>query len=55
MNFFLWTMVAVFVIGILGKAFMLLTQDRVRNLGLLPFDILIDVGLLVWAVHLLSH
>jgi hypothetical protein len=52
-NAFLWTMVAVFVIGILGKATILLTQDTTRNLGLIPFDILCELGLLVWAVYLL--
>ena len=54
MNAFLWTMVVVFGVGILGKACMLHQQDRVRNLALLPWDIAIEVGLLAWAVYLIK-
>lgn len=54
MNGFLWTMIAVFAIGILGKACFLYTQDTHRDLAYLPFDILIDAGLLAWAVWLLK-
>lgn len=54
MTAFLWTMIAVFVLGILGKTCWLLTQDRVRNLALVPWDILVELGLLVWAVWLVA-
>lgn len=53
MKGFLWTMIVVFGIEIVGKSCMLLTQDTHRNLKFLPWDILIAVGLIVWAATLL--
>lgn len=53
MKGFLWTMIVVFGIEIVGKAVMLLQQDSRRNLNLLPWDILLSVGLIVWAATLL--
>jgi hypothetical protein len=54
MNAFLWTMIAVFALNIMGKARMLHTQDFARNPELMPFDMGIEVGLLAWAVYLLK-
>ena len=53
MTAFLWTTIALFSLAILGSACLLYTQDKVRNLAFLPFDILIYVCLIAWAVRLL--
>jgi hypothetical protein len=53
MNAFLWTMVSVFAISIFGKACVLYTQTKTRSLGATMLDLLIEVGLLAWAVSLL--
>lgn len=53
MKAFIWTMIVMFGIEILGKACILLQQDTVRNLDFLPWEILIAAGLLAWATTLL--
>jgi hypothetical protein len=54
MNAFLWTMVGLLALGVLGKSCQLYMQDTVRNLAFLPWDILINIGLIAWAVWLLA-
>ena len=55
MRAFLWVMAVLFVIEIFGKAIILHRQDDRRNLAIVPFDLLCEVGLLIWTVSLLTR
>ena len=55
MNLFLWAIVVVFAIDCIGKIGFLYNQETQRSLGLVAFDLLANIILLVWAACLLAR
>ena len=53
MSAFLWAIIAILALSAVGKIGILYNRDTVRNLVFVPFDLVIDIGLLVWAARLL--
>lgn len=53
MSIYLWTMIAVFTLSVFGQACILFTQSRERDLALVPFDLMLSVGMLVWTARML--
>lgn len=54
MTLFLWTIVAILLLDICGKAAILYGRVTERSMGMTAFDLLANVGLLGWALYLIG-
>ena len=54
MKTFIWTMVVIYALEIIGKASMIQSGNLIRKPSHMLIDIAIAVGLIVWAAWLLG-
>lgn len=52
MNWFIGTIVTLLTLSIVGKTLILYEQNKVRDLRFLPWDIIMNVLLIIWGVIL---